>query len=187
MTGWFGQKKHNFIHQPSPGAGIREEFSVKVTKTEIIKSGEQELIDTIIGDLDWETIEDIVKNRHRLKIQDDIDYRQGDLIVHNNQVAYKLDFDVKLTLSVIFDRDGNYLSLSTSEDLEENQTPLLDEDVTHEGTADSVNTEQAAVLDTEAAFSSDDAPSADPEKAPSENFSKMASHIAEMISEINDD
>ena len=41
--------------------------------------------------------------------------------------------------------------------------------------------------DADTAFSSEEAPSADPKKAPSENFSKMASHIAEMISEINDD
>lgn len=159
---------------------------MKVTNSDIIKSGERELIDTIIGDLDWNMIEEIVKSRHRLKIQDDIDYRQGDLIVHNNQVAYKLDFDVKMTLSVIFDRDGNYLSLSTSEDLEE-QPVAEPEDVTDDATDDATETVQPLDPDAEPSFSSDEAPSADPQKAPSENFSKMASHIAEMISEINDD
>lgn len=159
---------------------------MKVTKADIIKSGERELIDTIIGDLDWEMIEKIVKSRHRLKIQDDIDYRQGDLVVHNNQVAYKLDFDVKMTLSVIFDRDGNYLSLSTSEDLEEAKD-IEPENVADDEAADAIETEQPMEPDAEAAFSSDETPSADPQKAPTENFSKMASHIAEMISEINDD
>lgn len=159
---------------------------MKVTNSDIIKSGERELIDTIIGDLDWESIEKIVKSRHRLKIQDDIDYRQGDLIVHNDQVAYKLDFDVKMTLSVIFDRDGNYLSLSTSDDLEE-EPMAAPEEITDDGAADAIENGQPPDADVEPDFSSDEVPSADPQKEPSENFSKMASHIAEMISEINDD
>ena len=160
---------------------------MKVTNSDVIKSGERELIDTIIGDLDWETIENIVKSRHKLKIQDDIDYRQGDLIVHNNQVAYKLDFDVKMTLSVIFDRDGNYLSISTSDDDQEDEHANIDESLPDAEAPVSSVTETNQVQDSRESFDSDDAPSPDPEKAPSENFSKMASHIAEMISEINDD
>ncbi len=163
---------------------------VKITNADIIKSGERELIDTIIADLDWDMIEKIVRSRHRLKIQDDIDYRQGDLIVHNDQVAYKLDFDVKMTLSVIFDRDGNYLSINTSEGFEEDNNERSDaagdlkEDEAPADTLEPGATDEKDPGDT---FSSDDVPSADPNKAPTENFSKMASHIAEMISEINDD
>jgi hypothetical protein len=159
---------------------------VKVTNSDIIKSGERELIDTIIGDLDWETIENIVKRRHKLKIQDDIDYRQGDLIVHNDQVAYKLDFEIKMTLSVIFDRDGNYLSISTSDDPEDEVADLNEALQDEEAPTLSRSDPQDANEDGDT-FDAEDAPSADPEKAPSENFSKMASHIAEMISEINDD
>ena len=160
---------------------------MKVTNSDIIKSGERELIDTIIGDLDWETIENIVKSRHKLKIQDDIDYRQGDLIVHDNQVAYKLDFEVKMTLSVIFDRDGNYLSINTSDDDQDDEQANMDETLPDAEAPVSSVTESNKGQDSEETFNSDDVPSADPEKAPSENFSKMASHIAEMISEINDD
>jgi hypothetical protein len=176
-----------------------EVFPVKITNSDIIKSGERELIDSIIGDLDWDAIEEIVKNRHKLKIQDDVEYRQGDIVVHNNQVAYKLDFDVKMTLSVVFDRDGNYLSLVTSDDIEEEkitEKPSAPEE-TSDDTENIESAEESLVAadeSTDAAesessesFSSEDTPAVDPEKAPTENFSKMASHIAEMISEINDD
>jgi len=156
-----------------------EVFPVKITNSDVIKSGERELIDSIIGDLDWDTIEEIVKNRHKLKIQDDVEYRQGDIIVHNNQVAYKLDFDVKVTLSVVFDRDGNYLSLATSEDAEDVETA--------EESPVATDKSPSAESDSSVAFTSDDIPTANPENVPRENFSKMASHIAEMISEINDD
>jgi hypothetical protein len=89
---------------------------LKITDSAVIKSGERELLDTIIGDLDWEAIEKIVKEKHQLRIQDDVEFRQGDIVVYDNTVAYKLDFDAKVTLTVLFDRDGNYLSFSTSGD-----------------------------------------------------------------------
>ena len=158
---------------------------MKITNADIIKSGERELIDTIISDLDWDTIEKIVKTRHKLKIQDDVEYRQGDIIVHNNQVAYKLDFDVKMTLSVVFDRDGNYLSLVTSDDLEDEETIETPSRTAAEiDTADAERTSTRVSTET---LTSDDMPAVNPDKEPRENFSKMASHIAEMISEINDD
>lgn len=162
-----------------------EVFPVKITNSDIIKSGERELIDSIIGDLDWGAIEEIVKNRHKLKIQDDVEYRQGDIIVHNNQVAYKLDFDVKMTLSVVFDRDGNYLSLATSDDAENGERVENSASATEE--SDALSSESRLEPNVSTTFSSSDVPSANPEVAPRENFSKMASHIAEMISEINDD
>lgn len=158
---------------------------MKITNSDIIKSGERELIDSIIGDLDWDAIEEIVKNRHKLKIQDDVEYRQGDIIVHNNQVAYKLDFDVKMTLSVVFDRDGNYLSLVTSD--EANDTEAVEESPIAMDESDDTPSESQTETESSEAFASDEVPTANPENAPRENFSKMASHIAEMISDINDD
>lgn len=165
---------------------------MKITNADVIKSGERELIDTIIGDLDWETIEQIVKSRHKLKIQDDVEYRQGDIVVHDNQVAYKLDFDVKMTLSVMFDRNGNYLSLITSEDAEDDEVasempPDVAEAAPEDMKTAPVEDDTASGQETSPEFSSEDTPAADPDKKPTENFSKMASHIAEMISDINDD
>ncbi len=102
---------------------------LKITDSEVIKSGERELLDIIIGDLDWEAIEKIVKEKHQLRIQDDVEFRQGDIVVYDNAVAYKLDFDVKVTLTVLFDRDGNYLSFSTSGDFTKDaMVPDLEEE-----------------------------------------------------------
>jgi hypothetical protein len=173
-------------------------LQVKITNADIIKSGERELIDTIISDLDWDSIEKVVKERHKLSIQDDVEYQQGDIVVYNNQVAYKLNFEVKMTLSVVFDRDGNYLSIATSADSndeEETQSdqPLEDlpdqpmeedvmsvKDVENEG----INISEPEAPNT---IERDAVPSIDPEMEPKENFSKMASHIADMISDINED
>ena len=92
---------------------------MKITNDEVIKTGEQELIDSINGELDWDVMEDIFKNQHHLEIGEDVEYRSGDLVVHDNQVAYQLEFDVKVKLSILVDRDGNYLAFSNDSAHEE--------------------------------------------------------------------
>ena len=92
---------------------------MKITNNEVIKTGEQELIDSINGELDWEIMEDIFKNEHQLEIGEDVEYRSGDLVVYDNQVAYQLEFDVKVKLSILVDRDGNYLGFKNDSAYEE--------------------------------------------------------------------
>jgi hypothetical protein len=88
---------------------------MKITNAEVIKSGEKDLIDSITADLDWGAIENIFLTEHNLGIDEDIEYKRGDIIAYNNQVAYKLEFTVKVNLSVLISRDGEYLSVKISE------------------------------------------------------------------------
>ena len=69
---------------------------MKITNSDIIQSGEQELIDAITADLDWGAIEDIFMKEHNLGIEEDIEYKRGDIVAHNDQIAYKLEFEVKI-------------------------------------------------------------------------------------------
>ena len=155
---------------------------MKITDADIIKTGERELIDTIIGDLDWNAIDKIFRERHQLKIQDDVEYRQGDIVVHNDEVAYKLDFDVKLTLSILLDRSGNYLSFTTQNELSDE---VIEKDT---GTDMRPVQPSGPVFDSALKFEeTEPATAADPEKDPAENMTVMASQIADMISEINEE
>ena len=77
---------------------------MKITDSEIIKSGEKELLDAITADLDWGAIEDIFIKNHGLQIEEDIDYQKGDIVSYHDQIAYKLEFSVKVGLSVLLDR-----------------------------------------------------------------------------------
>lgn len=85
---------------------------MKITDTEIIKNGERDLLDAITADLDWGAIEKIFLKEHNLNIEEDIEYKSGDIIALENQIAYKLEFEVKVNLSVILDRNGDYISVS---------------------------------------------------------------------------
>jgi len=88
---------------------------MKITDSEIIKNGEQELIDAITADLDWGAIEDIFLKEHHLGIEEDIEYKSGDIIAIDNKIAYKLEFDVKVNISVLLDRDGDYISVKIND------------------------------------------------------------------------
>jgi hypothetical protein len=87
---------------------------MKITNAEVIKSGEKDLIDSITADLDWGAIEKIFLTEHNLGIDEDIEYKSGDIVAHENQVAYKLEFTVKVNLSVLINRAGEYLSVNIS-------------------------------------------------------------------------
>jgi hypothetical protein len=96
---------------------------MKITNSEIIKNGEQELMDAITADLDWGAIEKIIMKEHNLRIEEDIEYKSGDIVAVNNQIAYKLSFEVKVNLSVLLDRNGDYLSVNI-----DNRKEITDEE-----------------------------------------------------------
>lgn len=98
---------------------------MKVTDSEVIRTGEKELIDGITADLDWGVIEDIFRKEHNMGIEEDIEYKNGDIVAHDNQIAYKLEFEVKASLAILLDREGNYLSVSVSGT--EDSTNIIDE------------------------------------------------------------
>ena len=76
---------------------------MKITDPEIIRTGERELIEAVKGDLDWDTIGEIVKQRINIS---SINSTSGEIVVHENQVAFRIDFMLKMDLSLMFDRDG---------------------------------------------------------------------------------
>ena len=90
---------------------------MRISNHEVIKSGEQELMDAITADLDWGAIENIFKEKHHLGIEENVAFKKGDIVVHNNQIAYQLEFNVNVVLSVLLDRQGKYLSVTAPESL----------------------------------------------------------------------
>jgi hypothetical protein len=86
---------------------------MKLTDSQVIANREQELFDSIIADLDWAAIEEVFKKQHNLEIQEEVEYKKGDIVSHDSKVAYRLDFEVKVRLSILIDRQGNFLSVKS--------------------------------------------------------------------------
>ncbi|MBF0100874.1 MAG: hypothetical protein HQK77_08210 [Desulfobacterales bacterium] len=166
---------------------------MKITDSESIKHGERELIDSLIGDLNWNVIESILKEKHHLKLQDDVEYKKGDIVVYNNQIAYKLNFDIKINLSILFDRNGDCLTISTTNDeseppqQKENFNKLEFNDVEEENKkhlpSEDLVENESLKIQTQKIDSHVDTSKIEP----NENISQMASQIAEMITEINEE
>jgi len=134
---------------------------LKLTNPESIQENEKEFIDTINAELDWDVIEQMLLDKHNFAVQDDIEYKDGNLIVYNNEIAYKFDFQIKVPLSVIFNRGGECLSMSTTR---ENEVTENNEEV------------EVQNLSTTQTFSNE----------PGKNkVDEMAVEIADLISEIN--
>lgn len=150
-------------------------FQVKVTDSDTIKSSENNLIDGLIGELDWQVIEALLREKYHLRLHDDVAYKSGDIIVHDRKIAYKLDFDVRVTLSLYVGRDGECFDIraSGSQDDDGNDFPPA-------------NPEDPMTLSSKR---DTDVPSAIPELRQLQHQRKtqdMATHIVGIINEIND-
>lgn len=135
---------------------------MKLTSQENIAQSEKEFIDTINAELDWEAIEKLLLEKHKFTLQEEIDYKNGNLIVYNDNIAYKFDFEIKVPLSVIFNREGECLKISTLRDDFENQD------------------EESFMIEDE------DAIPPDKNFRPDDKTGQMVSNIADMIYEINE-
>ncbi len=92
---------------------------MKLTPPDSIRESEKEFIDTINAELDWEAIEHLIQERHNFILQDEVDYKHGDLTVYNNEIAYRFEFEVKVPIALICDRKGECLSISSTREDQE--------------------------------------------------------------------
>lgn len=160
---------------------------MKVTNSDCIKKSEKRFISELRRGFDLRTIRKIFKQRYNLNILKAIVTRQGDIIVFNKQVAYKLYFKAMVPLSIIFDRKGNHLAL----------TPVGETDTGSEKSTPENNFSSNAVAEPQTGMEeitaydllpleeNDEPVVTDPNVDPKKNISQMANKIESMISEIN--
>ncbi len=142
---------------------------MKLTNPELIQESEKEFIDTINAELDWDAIEQMLLEKHGFTVQEDVDYKDGNLIVHKNEIAYKFEFEIKVPLSVIFNRNGECLEISTQGD-DDDEAPDGDEVPVDQAPMDKI----------------DDSPEIPVRPPETGRGGQMASEIVDMISEINE-
>lgn len=85
---------------------------MKITDPDIIKTGERDLIDAIKEDLDMDAVKEILKRQIAKTV---LSAKGGQIIVHNNQIAFQMDFDLNLSGTLLFDRDGNHIPVSEAD------------------------------------------------------------------------
>ena len=176
----------------------RAEF-MKIINPDSIHNSEENFIDTINAELDWEIIEKMLFEKHKFTMQDEVDYKKGDIVVYKNQIAYRYDFDIKVALSIIFGRDGKCLEISTSGDTDPEVEIESGSEVPFDFQSDNEsqdlfspqddNLQETEVVDNNDVMDQEKAESNflhdDSSGSENKDISKMAADIADMISDIN--
>lgn len=99
---------------------------MKIAEPDNIKAGEQELINSIMEQLNSEIIESIASGRLAVN---NLEFRNGDMIIHKNRIVYKMEFETSVSISVLFDREGNLID-ENEDSIEEE--PIVEEDISED-------------------------------------------------------
>ena len=120
---------------------------MKLTDLNAIKTGEQKLIDLIVLNLNWKSVRKAIKSHFNIEVLKDITVDSGNLVILNNEIAFKLNMGHQAGVSIFIDRSGELIEISASESLSEIKEKLSkpDEEIVEEQTA----LEDAAVMTSE--------------------------------------
>lgn len=112
---------------------------MKITDPLIIQTGEKKLIAAMQNHLDLKTVKKILSER---MAETAFESKGGQIVVHDNQIAFRLDFDLQLSGSLLFDRQGNYIP-----DYRESPIRLSEEDTVDNDKDRSSHPDQPAMED----------------------------------------
>ncbi|MGD9823273.1 hypothetical protein [Desulfobacter sp.] len=84
---------------------------MRITDPQVILNGEKDLIASVQKDLDLDAVRDLLKERLTVRA---LSPKGGRIVVHDNDVAFRLDYEINLDGSLLFDRNGNLLEDSES-------------------------------------------------------------------------
>jgi membrane-associated HD superfamily phosphohydrolase len=77
-----------------------------------IEKAISDLIDKVKSNLQLDQVKTLCKHQHGLEKIDKIDITQGDIVTHNGQIAFKLDFKISYNLKLLVDRKGILINKS---------------------------------------------------------------------------
>ena len=78
----------------------------RLISDDAFQKGERDLMDIVTSSLDWEVVERLLEEKYGLSLQDDIEFKEGKLTVKEDSIAYQMDFQARITLSLMIGRDG---------------------------------------------------------------------------------
>ena len=77
----------------------------------VISDSIRELIEKIKSNIDLEQVRAVCKEQHGIATVENIELKEGDIVTYQDQVAFKLDFDIRFVLPVMIDRRGDCISV----------------------------------------------------------------------------
>jgi uncharacterized protein YjbI with pentapeptide repeats len=87
---------------------------LNAVKPAIIEEAINGMIEKVKSNIKFDQLKAICKHQHFMESIVKIDFNKGDLVTHNDQVAFKLDFNITYNLSLVVDRKGNFINVFRS-------------------------------------------------------------------------
>ena len=78
---------------------------------DIVAAAKQELVDKIKANVDMDRIRDICENLFGIKSLDSMDFRGGDIVVHEGNVSYKLEYSICFSLPLLINENGDFIGV----------------------------------------------------------------------------
>lgn len=85
---------------------------------DIVAAAKKELFEKLKANIDLDRIREICADLYGIKNIDALDFKDGDIVVHDRQVAYKMAFDICFTVPLLIDEEGNLIGTSAEEKTE---------------------------------------------------------------------
>jgi len=95
----------------------KSETGKKILKPESVRQLEATLFQKFIDRLDLKTIREKFEEFYNFSLHSELAYKKGNIIRHNNEVAYQFAFDSKVSFSLLIDRLGNYMIVTAQNEL----------------------------------------------------------------------
>ncbi len=93
------------------------------TGSDIMENAKREMIEQVRASIDMDRLREVFLDQYSVEVGDDIDYKCGDIVIHDEQIAVELEYEVLLSLSVLIDSDGNPIIPEAEEEEEASDSP----------------------------------------------------------------
>ena len=84
--------------------------------THTIEEVKRELINQLQSKINQAHLETVCREQYGIESIKGYEYVDGDIVIDKNQVAFKLDFEVRLPVSILIDNGGNNATKLSEED-----------------------------------------------------------------------
>jgi uncharacterized protein YjbI with pentapeptide repeats len=89
-------------------------MDLNAIKPDIIEKSIGALIDKVKSNIQFGQIKALCKDQHGLEKIDKIDIKQGDIVIHDGELAFKFDCRISHNLSLLLDRKGKLININRS-------------------------------------------------------------------------
>ena len=81
----------------------------KTINPDMIDEAVIDMVEKVKSNIHLDLVKAICKHKHGIEKIDKIIFENGDIVTHNDRVAFKLDFKISYNFSLLIDRKGNFL------------------------------------------------------------------------------